>query len=168
MDIDSTESVVEGQPAPDFTLPTTGGQEVTLSSLRGRPVVLYFYPADDTPGCTTQACDLRDMHAQITDSNAVVLGVSPDDIASHGRFAAKFGLPFQLLSDPDHAVSTTYGTWKEREAYGKRFWGIERSTFIIAPDGTVRHAWRKVKAVGHADRVIDALHEMEHEAPATA
>lgn len=168
MDTETTESVVEGRPAPDFTLPTTGGQEVTLSSLRGRPVVLYFYPADDTPGCTTQACDLRDMHVQITDSNALVLGVSPDDIQSHQRFAAKFGLPFQLLSDTDHAVSTAYGVWKEREAYGKRFWGIERSTFIIAPDGTVRHTWRRVKAVGHAERVIEALREMEQGAPAPA
>lgn len=166
MDSETTEPVNEGDLAPDFTLPTTGGRAVTLSSLRGRPVVLYFYPADDTPGCTTQACDLRDVHAQITGSNAVVLGVSPDDIESHQRFATKFGLPFTLLSDPDHAVSTAYGVWKEREAYGKRFWGIERSTFIIAPDGTVRHAWRKVKAAGHADRVLEALREMEAPAPA--
>jgi peroxiredoxin Q/BCP len=168
MDTETPESVTEGQAAPDFTLPTTGGREVTLSSLRGHPVVLYFYPADDTPGCTTQACDLRDMYTQITGSNAVVLGVSPDDVESHGRFATKFGLPFTLLSDPDHTVSTEYGTWKEREAYGKQFWGIERSTFIIAPDGTVRHAWRRVKPVGHADRVLEALREMETEAPAPA
>jgi peroxiredoxin Q/BCP len=168
MDTETPETVSEGQPAPDFTLPTIGGRDVTLSSFRGRPVVLYFYPQDDTPGCTTQACDLRDMYTQITDSNAIVLGVSPDDVESHGRFATKFGLPFTLLSDPDHKVSTEYGAWKEREAYGRRFWGIERSTFIIAPDGTVRHAWRRVKAAGHADRVLAALREMETEAPTPA
>jgi peroxiredoxin Q/BCP len=168
MDSDTTEPVNEGDLAPDFTLPTTGGRDVTLSSLRGRPVVLYFYPADDTPGCTAQACGLRDMHAQITDSNAVVLGVSPDDVESHQRFATKFGLPFTLLSDVDHQVSTEYGVWKERNAYGKTFWGIERSTFIIAPDGTVRHAWRRVKVDTHTERVLDALRAMEREAPAPA
>jgi peroxiredoxin Q/BCP len=156
-----TEPVSEGQPAPDFTLPTTGGRTVSLHDYRGRTVVLYFYPADDTPGCTTQACGLRDTHADITGAGAIVLGVSPDDPDSHARFAAKFGLPFLLLSDEDKAVSTRYGVWKEREAYGKRFWGIERSTFIIGPDGIVRHAWRRVKASEHTERVLAALHEME-------
>jgi peroxiredoxin Q/BCP len=130
--------------------------------------VLFFCPADGAPGCTAQAWGLRVMPAQITDSNAVVLGVSPDDVESHQRFATKFGLPFTLLSDVDHQVSTEYGVWKERNAYGKTFWGIERSTFIIAPDGTVRHAWRRVKVDTHTERVLDALRAMEREAPAPA
>ncbi len=168
MDTETVETVSEGQPAPDFTLPTTGGGEVTLSSFRGHPVVLYFYPADDTPGCTAQACGLRDMHAQITDSNAVVLGVSPDDVASHQRFATKFGLPFTLLSDTGHKVSELYGVWKEMNAYGKHYIGIERSTFIIGPDGIVRHAWRRVKVDTHTERVLEAVRALESGSPATA
>ncbi len=163
----ATETVTEGQPAPDFTLPSTGGTEVTLSSFRGHPVVLYFYPADDTPGCTAQACGLRDMHAQITDSNAVVLGVSPNDMESHNRFATKFGLPFTLLSDTDHAVSEAYGVWKEMNAYGKHYIGIERSTFIIDSEGIVRHAWRKVKVDTHTERVLEAVRALEAEATTT-
>ena len=153
-----SETVIEGAAAPDFALPTTEGRTVRLSEYRGRPVVIYFYPADDTPGCTTQACGLRDNYARITDSDAVVLGISPDDVESHARFATKFGLPFLLLSDEDHAISEQFGVWKNRGVYG---WGIERSTFIIAPDGMVRHAWRRVKADTHAERVIEALREME-------
>lgn len=158
--------VSEGQPAPDFTLASTENPAVTLSSFRGHPVVIYFYPADDTPGCTTQACGLRDVYGELTRAGAVVLGISPDDVESHARFARKFDLPFLLLSDPDHAVSEQYGVWQERDAYGKHFWGIVRSTFIVAPDGTLSHVWPRVKPDTHADRVLEAVRDLA--APASA
>lgn len=161
-----TEPISEGQPAPDFTLPTTEGRNVALDSFRGHPVVIYFYPADDTPGCTRQACGLRDVYGQITDAGAVVLGVSPDDEASHARFARKFNLPFLLLSDVDHAVSEQYGVWQLKNSFGKTYWGVVRSTFIVGPDGTLRHVWRGVKPDEHADKVLSALREMNTPAPA--
>ena len=152
-----TEPISEGQPAPDFTMPTTEGRAVTLSSFRGHPVVIYFYPADDTPGCTRQACGLRDVYGQITDAGAVVLGVSPDDEASHVTFKQKFDLPFTLLADPDHATADDYGVWVEKSMYGKKYMGVERSTFVIAADGTVAKVMRKVKPAEHADDVLAAL-----------
>ena len=155
-----TEILTEGQPAPDFTLPAADGHPVTLHDFRGKPVVIYFYPADDTPGCTRQACGLRDVYGQITDAGAVVLGISPDTTASHEKFARKYSLPFLLLADPDHAVCEAYGVWKERVYLGKQYMGAERSTFIVAPDGTLRHVWRKVKPDEHADQVLAALAEM--------
>jgi thioredoxin-dependent peroxiredoxin len=149
--------VREGAPAPDFTLRSDTGEEVTLSSLRGRPVVLYFYPKDDTPGCTKQACGIRDNYSAFSDRGAVVLGVSPDEETSHVKFKEKYGLPFTLLADPDHAVADEYGVWGERNAYGKTYMGIERSTFLIDSDGNVAKVMRKVKPDTHADDVLASL-----------
>ena len=146
-----------GDLAPDFTLPAADGTQVTLSDLRGKKVVLYFYPKDDTPGCTTQACDLRDAFVAITGEGAVVLGVSPDPLRSHEKFRDKFQLNFPLLSDEDHEVAEAYGVWKEKSMYGRKFWGIERSTFILDEDGKILEVWRKVSPKGHADRVQEAL-----------
>lgn len=128
-----------------------------MSSFRGKPVVLYFYPKDDTPGCTTQACGIRDVYADFRDRGAVVLGVSPDDKASHVKFKQKYSLPFTLLADPEHAVAEEYGVWKERNKYGKKSMGIERSTFVIDADGNVAKAMRRVKPETHAADVLAAL-----------
>jgi thioredoxin-dependent peroxiredoxin len=140
--------------APDFTLPDQDGNEVTLSSLRGRTVVLYFYPKDDTPGCTTQACDLRDRTADFAERGATVLGISPDSGASHRRFADKFGLPFTLLADADHAVAEAYGVWKEKRMYGRTYWGVERTTFVIDEAGRIRHVLERVKPDTHAEQLL--------------
>jgi peroxiredoxin Q/BCP len=147
----------EGEPAPDFTLVSDTGERVTLSSFRGKPVVLYFYPKDDTPGCTTQAQGLRDNYSAFSDRGAVVLGISPDDETSHVKFKEKYGLPFTLLADPDHAVADEYGVWGERNAYGKTYMGIERSTFLIDSDGNVAKVMCKVKPDTHADDVLASL-----------
>ena len=149
--------IEEGKPAADFTLRSDAGESVTLSSLRGRPVVLYFYPKDDTPGCTAQACGIRDGWDEFAQRGAVVLGVSPDDVASHEKFKEKYGLPFTLLADEDHEVSEAYGTWVEKNMYGKRYMGVERSTFVIDADGTVSRVMRKVKPDTHAGDVLAAL-----------
>jgi peroxiredoxin Q/BCP len=149
--------VDEGSPAPDFTLTSDSGERVTLSQFRGRPVVLYFYPKDDTPGCTTQACGIRDVYADFRGRGAVVLGISPDDESSHVKFKEKYSLPFTLLADPEHEVAETYGVWKERSLYGKKSMGIERSTFVIDADGNVAKAMRRVKPETHAADVLEAL-----------
>ncbi|HWP63844.1 MAG TPA: thioredoxin-dependent thiol peroxidase [Candidatus Binatia bacterium] len=146
-----------GAPAPDFNLPDATGTEHRLSDLRGRWVVLYFYPADDTPGCTTEACQFRDLHAEIEATGAVVLGVSPDDRASHARFRDKYGLPFALLADVDHRVAEAYGVWQLKTSYGRSQMGIVRSTFLIDPEGRIARVWPKVKADGHAAEVLAAL-----------
>jgi len=147
----------EGSPAPDFELTSDAGETVRLSDLRGRPVVLYFYPKDDTPGCTMQACGLRDVSGELEDRGAVVLGVSRDDEASHRRFKEKYGLQFTLLSDPDASVADRYGVWVERLMYGKKSMGINRSTFVIDADGNVAKVLYGVKPDGHADKVLAAL-----------
>lgn len=144
--------VEEGAVAPDFTL---GG--VSLASFRGKPVVLYFYPADDTPGCTREACAFRDRTAEFAAHGAVVLGVSPDDADSHARFAAKYSLNFDLLPDVGHKVADQYGAWREKNMYGKKSMGIQRSTFLIGPDGVVRKVWKRVSVDGHDAAVIEAL-----------
>ncbi|HYY63133.1 MAG TPA: thioredoxin-dependent thiol peroxidase [Gaiellaceae bacterium] len=149
--------VEEGKTAPDFELASDTGERVSLSSFRGNPVVLYFYPKDDTPGCTTQACGVRDVYADFRGRGAVVLGVSPDDEASHVKFKEKYSLPFTLLADPDHAVAEKYGVWKERNLYGKKSMGIERSTFVIDADGQVAKVMRRVKPDTHAADVLAAL-----------
>ena len=149
--------VEEGERAPDFSLVSDTGDAVTLSSFRGRPVVLYFYPKDDTPGCTTQACGIRDVYSDFRDRGAVVLGVSPDDEVSHVRFKEKYSLPFTLLADPGHEVAEEYGVWKERNLYGKKSMGIERSTFVIDADGNVSKVMRRVKPDTHAADVLAAL-----------
>ena len=146
-----------GTPAPEFELKADDGSTVTLAGLRGRRVVLYFYPKDDTPGCTAQACGIRDQWQDFRGVDAVVLGVSPDDEASHRNFKEKYGLPFTLLADEDHAVAERYGVWGERTNYGKTYMGIKRSTFVIDEDGTVRTAMYGVKPDTHAERVLQAL-----------
>ena len=149
--------IEEGATAPDFTLPADDGRAVTLSQLRGKPVVLYFYPKDDTPGCTKEACAFRDRSADLAAHGAVVLGVSPDDVASHGRFRDKFNLNFPLLADPLHQLAETYGAWREKNMYGKKSMGIQRSTFLIDRDGKVRKVWKKVSVDGHDEEVLAAL-----------
>jgi thioredoxin-dependent peroxiredoxin len=150
--------VVEpGQAAPEFELPSDTGEPVSLSSLRGRPVVLYFYPRDDTPGCTKQASGLRDSYDAFRERGAVVLGVSPDDESSHRRFKTKYELPFTLLADRDHAVAERYGVWVEKSTYGRKSMGINRSTFVIDAEGRVAKALYGVKPDGHAELVLDAL-----------
>ena len=146
-----------GTPAPEFELKADDGSTVTLAGLRGHRVVLYFYPKDDTPGCTAQACGIRDQWQDFRGVDAVVLGVSPDDEASHRKFKEKYGLPFTLLADEDHAVAERYGVWGERTNYGRTYMGIKRSTFVIDEDGTVRSAMYGVKPDTHAERVLQAL-----------
>ncbi len=149
--------VEEGAAAPDFALESDARETVTLSSFQGRPVVLYFYPRDDTPGCTTQACGFRDAYGEFERAGAVVLGVSPDGPESHAKFKAKYGLPFALLADPEHEVAERYGVWAEKKNYGKTYMGIVRSTFVIDADGNVKKAMRNVKPDSHADKVLAAL-----------
>lgn len=149
--------VEKGDPAPDFTLPADNGSEVTLGALRGKKIVLYFYPKDNTSGCTTQACELQETLSEITVRGAVVLGVSPDSLQSHEKFRDKYGLTFPLLSDENHQVAEAYGVWKEKSMYGRKYWGIERSTFIIDEDGMILEAWRKVRPKGHAEKVSETL-----------
>src|SRR5438034_7160663 len=147
----------EGKPAPDFELATDTGERVKLSDFRGKPVVLYFYPKDDTPGCTVEACGFRDAYSEFEQRGAVVLGVSPDDEASHVKFKEKYSLPFTLLADPEHQVADEYGVWKERNTSGKKSMGIERSTFVIDADGNVAKVMRRVKPDTHAADVLAAL-----------
>jgi peroxiredoxin Q/BCP len=149
--------IEEGQAAPDFTLHADDGKEVRLSALRGKPVVLYFYPKDDTPGCTREACAFRDRRADLAAQGATVLGVSPDDVASHGRFRDKFQLNFPLLADPGHRVAEAYGAWREKNMYGKKSMGIQRSTFLIDAEGKVRKVWKRVEVDGHDAQVLAAL-----------
>ena len=146
-----------GEPAPAFTLRASSGETVRLADLRGRRVVLYFYPKDDTPGCTKEACDFRDRLPSFAKANAVVLGVSRDDEASHQRFAKKFDLPFPLLSDPDGAVCKAYGVWQQKSMYGRTYWGIERTTVVIDEQGRIAAVYPKVRVDGHADAVLQAL-----------
>lgn len=149
--------VEEGQPAPDFELPTDSGQRVRLSDFRGKPVVLYFYPRDDTPGCTRQACSIRDSYGEFEKRGAIVLGVSPDDETAHVKFKQKYGLPFTLLADEGHEVAETYGVWREKSFAGRKHMGIERSTFIVDPDGKIARVMRRVKPDTHTDEVLAAL-----------
>ena len=151
----------EGDQAPEFSLPgvTPEGDpvDVTLSDLRGSPVVLYFYPKDDTPGCTTQACAIRDQWSAFRDAGAVVLGVSPDDAASHRKFSEKYDLPFTLLADADHELAEKYDVWKEKSMFGRTFWGNERSTFVIDAEGRVQRIFQRVRPDEHADQVLGVL-----------
>ncbi|HEY4829557.1 MAG TPA: thioredoxin-dependent thiol peroxidase [Solirubrobacteraceae bacterium] len=146
-----------GDIAPDFELPDQHGNAVTLSGLRGRTVVLYFYPKADTPGCTTQACGVRDHRSNYDEAGAVVLGVSPDPVSPIAKFAEKFSLGFPLLSDEDHSVAEAYGVWVEKNRYGRTYMGNERTTFVIGPDGTVRDVFRNVKPDQHDELVLGAL-----------
>ncbi len=146
-----------GDTAPDFTLPDQEGNKVSLSGLRGKNVVLYFYPKADTTGCTTQACGVRDHRPDYEQADAVVLGVSPDPVPKIAKFDVKYGLGFPLLADEDHAVAEAYGVWVEKSMYGRRYMGIERSTFVIGPDGVIKQIFRKVKPAEHDDLVLGAL-----------
>jgi thioredoxin-dependent peroxiredoxin len=149
--------VEEGKPAPDFELQSDSGETVKLSDLRGKQVVLYFYPKDDTPGCTKQACGIRDVYGEFEREGAVVLGVSPDDERSHVKFKQKFDLPFTLLADVDHAVADEYGVWSQKSFAGKKYMGVSRSTFVIAENGSVKRVMRDVKPATHADEVLEIL-----------
>jgi len=149
--------IEEGSPAPDFELTSDSGETVKLSSLRGKPVVLYFYPKDDTPGCTTQACGIRDAYGEFERAGALVLGVSPDDERSHVKFREKYGLPFPLLADTDHEVAERYGVWGEKKFMGRTYFGVKRWTFVIGEDGTVKKVFPDVKPAEHADNVLAAL-----------
>jgi thioredoxin-dependent peroxiredoxin len=149
--------IEEGQVAPDFELASDSGETVKLSGLRGKPVVLYFYPKDDTPGCTAQACGIRDAYGEFEQAGAVVLGVSPDSESSHVKFKEKYGLPFTLLADADHAVADLYGVWGEKKFAGRTYLGVFRSTFVIGADGTVNKVMHDVKPASHADDVLAAL-----------
>lgn len=162
----SNTQIKELQPAPDFTLPAIGSDDVVkngqvqLSALRDHVVVLYFYPKDDTPGCTAEACSFRDANHEMQKRGIVVLGVSADDISSHQKFAEKYGLPFPLLADTDTTVSQLYGVWKEKNMYGKKYLGVNRETFLIDKEGMVRKAWSKVKADQHAQEVLDTIESL--------
>ncbi len=149
-----------GEPAPDFTAETDAGEQLTLSSLRGRPVVLYFYPKDDTSGCTTEACEFRDAFPRFAEGEAVILGVSPDPVQSHVKFKEKYQLPFTLLADTEHVVSEAYGVWKEKSMYGRRYMGVERTTVLIDPAGRVARVFEKVRPAGHAQAVAEAVAEL--------
>jgi peroxiredoxin Q/BCP len=145
-----------GQPAPDFTLATDGGGSLSLAELRGKTVVLYFYPKDDTPGCTKEACGFRDNLPDFSAIDAVVVGASKDSVARHDKFKAKYELPFPLVSDSEGTLCEAYGTWVEKSMYGKKYMGIERATFLIDGDGVLRREWRKVKVKGHVEEVLAA------------
>ena len=145
-----------GKKAPAFKLPTDGGGSVALKDFKGQKLVLYFYPKDDTPGCTTEACGFRDAMPDFSKVDAVIIGVSKDSVARHDRFKAKHDLPFTLASDEDGKICEAYGTWIEKSLYGRRYMGIDRATFLIDEKGTVRGEWRKVKVKGHVDEVLEA------------
>jgi peroxiredoxin Q/BCP len=155
-----------GDPAPEIELRDDSGAFHRLADRRGRWTIVYFYPEDDTPGCTTEACQFRDLAADIASVDADVWGISPDGAASHAAFRAKFGLPFVLLSDEDHAVAERYGAWGLKKNYGREYEGLIRSTFLVDPDGRIARAWPRVKADGHAARVLEALRELAGEAHA--
>jgi thioredoxin-dependent peroxiredoxin len=152
--------VAEGDTAPDFTLPDQDGNPVTLSDLRGQPVVLYFYPKADTPGCTSQACGIRDHRADYERAGARVLGVSPDPVAAIRKFADKYTLDFELLADEDHEVADLYGVWGEKKMYGKTYWGVQRATFVIDPDGKIAKVFPKVSPKTHDEVVLEALGQL--------
>ncbi|MES5097090.1 thioredoxin-dependent thiol peroxidase [Agrobacterium sp. BA1120] len=146
-----------GDKAPDFTLPRNGSGDINLASLQGKAVVLYFYPKDDTSGCTAQAIDFSAMGADFEVANAVVIGISPDSVKSHDKFAAKHSLTVMLASDEERQVLEAYGVWKEKSMYGKKYMGVERTTYLVAPGGKIAKIWNKVKVPGHAQEVLDAI-----------
>ena len=153
-------SLEPGAKAPDFTLPTDGGGTVSLAKLKGKRVVLYFYPKDDTSGCTAEACGFRDIFPNFRKADAVVIGVSRDSAAAHDKFKKKYELPFTLAADTEGKVTEAYGVWVEKSMYGRKYMGIERATFLIDEKGKIRNVWHKVKVPGHVDEVLKALKEL--------
>ncbi len=149
--------IAEGDPAPELTLTSDSGETLSLSDYRGKTLVLYFYPKDDTPGCTTEACEFRDAYDRFREQGVEVVGVSPDGAESHRRFREKYELPFPLLADPEHAAAEAFGVWVERKNYGRTYMGILRSTFVIGPDGTVVRALRGIKPAGHATKLLEQV-----------
>ncbi|MEQ8657966.1 MAG: thioredoxin-dependent thiol peroxidase [Hyphomicrobiales bacterium] len=149
--------VAEGDKAPDFSLPTDGGGSVSLSALQGKPVIVYFYPKDDTSGCTKQAIGFSESKSAFDAVGATIIGISPDSAAKHDKFIAKYDLTIQLAADEEKTVAEAYGVWVEKSMYGKKYMGVERSTFLVAADGTISKAWRKVKVPGHVDEVLEAV-----------
>ena len=154
-------TVGEGDTAPGFAVPSDGGGSVSLESFRGRPVILYFYPKDDTPGCTTEACGFRDAYPDFSALDAAIVGISRDSVVRHDRFKAKHRLPFVLGADEDGVVCEAYGTWVEKSMYGRTYMGIERSTFLIDADGVIHKVWRKVRVKGHVESVLSALQALD-------
>jgi peroxiredoxin Q/BCP len=152
-------TVEAGMAAPNFTLEANNGEKISLSDFQGKNIVLYFYPKDMTPGCTTEACDFRDQYENFEALNAVILGVSPDPVNKHVKFVEKYGLPFLLLADPDHQVAEAYGVWQLKKNYGKEYMGIERSTFVIDKEGKIAKEWRKVKVKGHVEDALNFIRE---------
>ena len=150
-------SVQVGDKAPDFSLPDDSGTTVSLKDFEGKRVVLYFYPKADTPGCTTESCEFRDEFPRFEGVDAVILGASPDSVAAQAKFRKKFSFPFALLADKDHALAESYGVWKEKSMYGRKYMGVERTTFVIDAEGRVSHVFEKVKPAGHAQQVLTAL-----------
>ena len=163
MDRVMTEWVEVGAIAPKFTLSATDGTKIRLSDFKGSPVVLYFYPKDDTPGCTKEACAFRDRKSDIEALGAYVFGISPDDVESHQKFSEKFQLNFPLLADTKHAVAEKYGAWRERNRYGRKFMGIQRSTFIIDARGKIARTWKSVRVDGHDDKELEAVQDLINE-----
>ena len=155
-----TDWIEAGTKAPAFNLKATDGSKIRLSELKGQPVVLYFYPKDDTPGCTKEACAFRDRSSELQDLGAAVLGVSPDDVASHEKFTEKYDLNFPLLADTDHKIAEKYGAWREKNMYGKKSMGIKRSTFLIDANGVVAKVWKAVKVDGHDEKVLEAIRSL--------
>ncbi len=154
-----------GSEAPAFSLVSDSGKKTKLSDFKGQPVVLYFYPKDDTPGCTKEACAFRDASKQLKDLGAVVLGVSPDDVASHAKFRDKYSLNFPLLADPDHSIAEAYGAWREKNMYGKKSMGVQRSTYLIDASGKIVKVWKKVSVDGHDAAVLEALRSPHPQPP---
>lgn len=154
-------TVEAGMLAPDFTLESHNGETVNLSDFHGKNVIVYFYPKDMTPGCTTEACDFRDHYQNFQSQDVVILGISPDPVNRHVKFVEKYNLPFLLLADPDHRISEAYGVWKLKKNYGKEYMGIERSTFIIDKQGKIAKEWRKVKVKGHVEEALQYIRENE-------
>jgi peroxiredoxin Q/BCP len=150
-------AAIENSPAPNFSVKSSDGKTVSLKSLAGKKVVLYFYPKDDTPGCTTEACNFRDSFAEFKKAGALIYGISPDDLESHDKFIAKFKLPFPLLADPDHAMAEAFGVWKEKSMYGKKYMGIERTTFVLDAKGRIVKIFPKVKVAEHHTEVLEVL-----------
>ncbi len=152
-------TVDEGQQAPDISLESSSGERVALSDFRGKNVVLYFYPKDMTPGCTTEACDFRDQHTHFENLNTVIIGVSPDPVNRHAKFIEKYGLPFLLLADEEHKAAELFGVWKLKKNYGREYMGIERSTFVIDKTGKIVKTWRNVRVKGHVEEALAYIKE---------